>query len=241
MDRCWPLQMQPTAKAVLIALADEADEQGVCVPTLSVLRMKTCFERTAVIDAVRWLEGRGAILGERSEGKPTRFTVQPQAFVEEDEFAPTSTPPVPVTSPPDVPVKKRRSPPGVTIDATSEGFQRFWRAYPNTSRKISLANSWRLWQQKGCEAMADHIERHVLAMKESRKWKEGYEPATTTYLNQSRWNDPIPQAGLRNEARSYFEETLRGAGGSQATGHDADALRRGVPPEVARLLPQRNG
>lgn len=81
MNRCWPLQMPPTQKSVLMAIAHLADDAGDCVPTLADLRGLTCFERNALIDSVKWLEQRGAILAARSPGRPTQFTVQPHAFI----------------------------------------------------------------------------------------------------------------------------------------------------------------
>lgn len=238
MDRCWPLQMQPTAKSVLIALADLADEQGVCVPALSVLMSKTCFERTAVIEAVKFLESRSALLAERFPGKPTIFTMQPHKFEQSDPFSGPSD--GPETKPLAVPVKKRRIPPGVTLAVTSDGFKRFWNAYPNGGRKVGLAKCWEVWKRRELESLSDQIEAHVRAMAQCLKWRNGYEPLTMTYLNGSMWNDPIPAAGPRNEARAYFEETLYGTGSPQANCHDADALRGGVPAKVARLFSPRN-
>jgi hypothetical protein len=40
----------------------------------------------------------------------------------------------------------------------------------------------------------DEILDHIKKMKDTKSWKEGYVPATTTYINQSRWNDPVEEA-----------------------------------------------
>lgn len=239
MDRCWPLQMPATAKAVLIALASEANEEGMCIPSLSVLITKTCFERSAIIDAVKLLEARGALQAERFKGKPTIFTMQPHRYEDSDPFSPNDD--GSESSRPEPLVKKKRIPPGTTLAGTSSGFQRFWGAYPNGGRKVGLAKCWEAWTRRNLEPLADEIEAHVRAMSCCHKWRNGYEPLTMTYLNGSMWNDPIPAAGPRNEASAYLEETMYGTGNSQATGHDADALRRGVPAQVAGLQPTRNG
>lgn len=34
MGLCWPLQMPPTAKGVLMSLADQSNDQGSCWPSL---------------------------------------------------------------------------------------------------------------------------------------------------------------------------------------------------------------
>lgn len=80
MAACWPLQMPPTQKAVLISLADNANDQGDCWPSLATIAMRTCFGKTAVIAAIRWLEEHGAVVADRSNGRHTRYKVTPESF-----------------------------------------------------------------------------------------------------------------------------------------------------------------
>ena len=37
MRSCWPLQMPPTPKAVLISLADNASDEGECWPSIPTI------------------------------------------------------------------------------------------------------------------------------------------------------------------------------------------------------------
>jgi len=78
MAACWPLQLPPTPKAVLISLADNANDHGVCWPSLSTICQRTCFGRTAVIEAVRYLEDNGFLLADRSNGRHTKYQVVPR-------------------------------------------------------------------------------------------------------------------------------------------------------------------
>lgn len=80
MAACWPLQMPPTQKAVLISLADNANDHGDCWPSLSTIAMRTCFGKTAVIAAIRWLEESGALEADRNNGRHTRYRVTPDRF-----------------------------------------------------------------------------------------------------------------------------------------------------------------
>lgn len=80
MERCWPLKMPPTAKAVLMSLAGNADDDGYCWPSLETIMERTCFGRNAVIDAIRWLEGAGALSADRTNGRKTTYTVTPERF-----------------------------------------------------------------------------------------------------------------------------------------------------------------
>ena len=80
MSLCWPLQMPPTPKAVLISLADNANDQGHCWPSLTKISERTCFGRTAVIEAVKWLEAHGAIKADRSDRYRTTYIVTPHGY-----------------------------------------------------------------------------------------------------------------------------------------------------------------
>jgi biotin operon repressor len=80
MSACWPLQMPPTPKSVLISLADNANDNGVCWPSLTKIAERTCFGRTAVIEAIRWLEEHGLVVADRSNGRHTSYVVTPYDF-----------------------------------------------------------------------------------------------------------------------------------------------------------------
>jgi hypothetical protein len=58
----------PSAKAVLIALADHADERGHCWPSIDLLARKTELNRTTVIRSLQRLEEREVIRRRRSKG-----------------------------------------------------------------------------------------------------------------------------------------------------------------------------
>lgn len=81
MEACWPLTMPPTAKAVLISLADNAKDTGQCWPAISTICERTCFGKTAVIDAIAWLEAAGALQANRQNGRHTSYSVTPQNYV----------------------------------------------------------------------------------------------------------------------------------------------------------------
>jgi len=69
------------------------------------------------------------------------------------------------------------------------GFLRFWSTWPKSDRKVAKAECSKRWRSRGLEAQADEIVAHVEAMRESRQWRDGYDPAPLTYLNQRRWED----------------------------------------------------
>jgi len=69
------------------------------------------------------------------------------------------------------------------------GFVRFWSTWPKSPRKVAKAECAKRWRVKGLEASADQIVAHVESLRQSRQWRDGYEPAPLTFLNQRRWED----------------------------------------------------
>jgi len=69
-------------------------------------------------------------------------------------------------------------------------FQQFWEVYPPV-RKIAKAKCEEKWYKRKLYEIKDDIIHHVQEMKKTKQWKEGFSPAPMTYINQSRWLDPI--------------------------------------------------
>lgn len=79
--------------------------------------------------------------------------------------------------------------------AQAPGFERFWSAWPVSSRKVNKKACLTRWISEKLEANADAIVQHVEASKESRDWtREGgqYIPAPLVYLRQERFLAPAP-------------------------------------------------
>lgn len=75
MAACWPIQCPPTPKAVLISLADNANDHGSCWPSIATICERTCFSKRAVIDAIQWLEEHGLLEADRTNGRHTRYQI----------------------------------------------------------------------------------------------------------------------------------------------------------------------
>lgn len=81
MAACWPLQgMSPAQKAVLISLADQANDDGVCWPAVGTIAARTCLSERAVRDALAWLQAAGAVFREYRHNTSTSYTVCPKRF-----------------------------------------------------------------------------------------------------------------------------------------------------------------
>lgn len=83
MAACWPLGgMSSTQKAVLISLADNANDQGVCWPSIATIGKRTCLSERAVQNAIKWLEQAGLVGANRENGRHTSYTVTPAKYSE---------------------------------------------------------------------------------------------------------------------------------------------------------------
>lgn len=71
----------------------------------------------------------------------------------------------------------------------SEGFAKFWQAWPASDRKAAKMECFKRWKAKGFEKSAAEIVVHVESVRSTKKWTDGYAPAPLTYLNQQHWLD----------------------------------------------------
>lgn len=80
MSACWPLKMPPSPKAVLISLADNANDDGVCWPSILKICERTCLSRRCVQDAIQWLVASGAVRVTRQELSSNVYRICPDEF-----------------------------------------------------------------------------------------------------------------------------------------------------------------
>ncbi|HCA6585653.1 TPA: helix-turn-helix domain-containing protein [Pseudomonas aeruginosa] len=118
MTQCWPLQgMSAPQKSVLISLADNANDDGVCWPSVARIAERTCLSERAVRNAIRWLEDSQILVSHQRNGRSTWYTVTPASY------APgTTCPPAPGASPPrhDMPPTPAPGAPRTVIEPSIE-------------------------------------------------------------------------------------------------------------------------
>lgn len=85
-----------------------------------------------------------------------------------------------------------------TSSTASTRFDDFWTTWPASKRKVAKATCEKRWHERKLDTHADMILTHVRAMKQTEQWREGFEPAPLTYLNQSRWLDDLPAGDTSN-------------------------------------------
>ena len=85
-------------------------------------------------------------------------------------------------------------------------FEDFWKAYP---KKVKKKTAKDIWRRKKLDPLAD---RRIADVEDRQsvdsRWKDGYIPDPTTYLNQERWEDEMTiwtRRGGKNEL-TYAEQ-----------------------------------
>lgn len=221
MAQCWPLQMPPTQKAVLISLADNANDQGSCWPSIPTICQRTCFSERAVQNAIQWLEAHGVVLADRSNGRHTRYMLTPAAYAPPQHVHPRTSD----TTAADAPAQQvRQTPAGDAPHPRSrctqppqqvpsnrqepssnrQGNRQSARVTPATTadrfaefwtaypNKTAKPQCLAKWKAKHLDAIADRILADVAKKAaQDRRWLDGFVPNPLTYLNQERWNDPV--------------------------------------------------
>ncbi|WAT26308.1 helix-turn-helix domain-containing protein [Pseudomonas sp. GXZC] len=96
MSLCWPLQgMSGPQKAVLISLADNANDEGVCWPSVARIAERTCLAERTVQGAIKWL-GQARILSVRERmGRSTMYTLTPASYAPPQGMHPAADAPSP--------------------------------------------------------------------------------------------------------------------------------------------------
>jgi hypothetical protein len=77
MSLVWELTLPDSEKLVLLALADCADDEGVCWPSISTLARKCTKSERTVQCCIRSLEQRGHLGRKEIAGKGCRYLVHP--------------------------------------------------------------------------------------------------------------------------------------------------------------------
>ncbi|WP_296255608.1 MULTISPECIES: helix-turn-helix domain-containing protein [unclassified Pseudomonas] len=121
MSACWPLQgMSGPQKAVLISLADNANDEGVCWPSVARIAQRTCLGERTVQAAIKWLTQVGLLAIRERMGRSTMYTLTPAAYAPPQEVHPAAAAPPPPQQPHPTPAAAA---PRTVIEPSSEPSQ----------------------------------------------------------------------------------------------------------------------
>jgi len=114
---CWPLDLPPTQKLVLICLADFADDSGRCYPSAATIAQRTGFNERSVRRAINDLEKAGHLSRLFCTGKRTDYIINPCQSVTTDTVSPLTENTRPLTQCP-IPLTENTNTPDRGVNIT---------------------------------------------------------------------------------------------------------------------------
>lgn len=243
MSACWPLQMPPTPKAVLVSLADNANDHGDCWPSIPKICERTCFSERAVQAAIHWLEDHGALTANRENGRHTKYHVSPDAYKPPQEMHPRTTrtpaadaektakPPQEMHPPPQEVPSNRHKPSKAKATVKSEERVRAARFTPPTETEVAD-----YCRERGKGVDPERWFAHYT----SNGWRVGRNPmrdwraaVRTWERNELNRDNPHENHARHREPRkSLADQTLEWAAGQHATGVPLDPNDRALRPSL---------
>ena len=88
MTEAWKANMPSGRKMVLLALCDNANDQGECYPSISMLAEKCSMSERSVFNHIADLENSGAIVRKNRAGRSTVYHIDPCKFCTPANSAP---------------------------------------------------------------------------------------------------------------------------------------------------------
>lgn len=224
MSAIWPLDLPPTQKFVLISLADQANDDGVCWPGNASLAVRTGFSERAVRGALRWLEANGYITTVSRPGRTSNYIISEPgsrcrpaggAEVKPRQQVPgraaagageggtpcrggrQQVPPNP-KEPKGTPIEPD-SAPAARVAKPGDGFADFWASWPANERKQDKAKCVDYWRRNKLADHADRIMADIGLKARTRKWRDGFIEAPLVYLRGRRWEDGVSPGDAATE------------------------------------------
>ena len=176
-----------TQKAILISLADRANEDHQCWPSYDDICERSCANRKTVVKALRDLEQKGHITRVRRYSASTVYTLSIST-----ENGSISR----VTKMGSIKGSKMGSIRGTnigsltTIEPSKEPsykkrFDEFWQMYPKKVAKPKAEKSFKALSVKDQKAVLESVPSYPFSTEKQ------YIPNPTTFLNQRRWEDEV--------------------------------------------------
>jgi len=154
-------------KAVLIALADRADQEHCCFPSYDDICKRSCATRNTVSRAIARFEELGLLERQKRFGKSTVYRLRVTSSTEIHTTVNASS-------------TEMRT----TVD---EGFDVFWKSYPRKANKKTASLAWKALSKKDKKAAMSGLANYAFSNEEK------YRPHAATWLRQRRWEDEEQQ------------------------------------------------
>ena len=200
MSQVWELEsVGATDKLVLLSLADHADDEGICYPSIRRLCERTGLKERATQNIIRRLVEAGFLSVQYNAGRRGanlyKIDTSPRTKCTPHEVHPARNAPLPPhfvteTPAPDAPepLKKRQG------TVKEDHFDEFWSGWPNKVGKDKAKKAWRSLSAKN--------KREAVQMRDAwfASWRRQNPQASpihaSSYLNGKRWEDEFTPANF---------------------------------------------
>lgn len=174
-----------TQKAILVALADRADVNGLCYPAYDDICRRSCATRHAVANALRHFESMGLIKRKRRYNKSTIY----QLCISAEINTTASSAEINTATSAEINTASSVEIDTLTIIEPSKEpsyrarFSEFWGLYPKKVAKPAAERAFKNLTKKDQMALVDGVKGYSFAI------ERRYIPNPSTFINQRRWED----------------------------------------------------
>lgn len=218
----WSVNVQKsTERLVLLSLADRANEDNECFPSMQRITNNTMLDIKTVKKVISDLIQKGLILdtGER-KGFTKKVRVLRLVGVDcrEDKQTqkrndskngmnpnfPTNEPKIGTNNEPKIGTQNLKENLTKNLKNNSDFFDVFWTEYPNKTAKQAAIKAWS--KLKLNETLFNQI---IDALKKQKPhFKTGFIPHPATWLNNKRWEDEIQEQLKQQPTIKPFEKVV---------------------------------
>lgn len=212
MTEVWRMDLPPSDKMVLLALADAANDDGVTWIAVASrkqterldLKKKSGLSERAIQGAIKRLCEAGFLARDERAGRGVIYTVTPAANAPRSKCAPAENDANPRSSCGETVSNPHTSSEGKpsSEDARTTSFDVFWKAYPAKTGKGAARRAFEAAAKKIRKDGGDPLGVMLAALDRavaSARWNDPTytKPNPATWLSQERWEDDYgpPAAG----------------------------------------------
>lgn len=213
MAAVWQCSFTPTDKLVALALADNANDNGVCWPSITNICKKTSLSERCVQGCIKRLEKSGFLKREIRYGRSTVYNVVPPHVVHPADNAPPQemrptpapdAPPPPHVVHPEPSLEPSREPSKglgrASADAEPAPPKPLKKIKTQSSRGTRLTKDWILPKDWGIWAEGSGMSRADI-IKESEKFRDYWIAKSGSHATKMDW-----EATWRNWVRKHMED-----------------------------------
>lgn len=213
MSQVWERDdLDPYEKLVLLSLADHANDEGICYPSIGRLEKRTGMKERGLQNVIKRLVEKGFLHREMNAGRKGsnlyQVTEPPAPDAPRIECTPAPDAPNPriecaSTPAPDAPEPSKNRQGTVNIVRFSE----FWTNWPNKNAKARAEAAWKKLSNADRRVAADSAAAWFSRWRTQNPQASPILPAS--YLNGRRWEDEAPSDTQSNSKIKRYQKIGR--------------------------------